>query len=258
MQKVLRDVPNDMFHRWDVYQYRKPIELSHVTSHEIKLLNRINVHHARWSYTRQGFNLGDEIIRVSEFLPYYLYIRQILNKSTVQALKSNPSLIRQAVNPVQNVPLRPPIINSNQRATVCNPPMNSSKRPAFIQNPCVPPTVSSADSIRNPYTAYIPILQPTTIQTMPTQIVTTTNHSSSIIQNNNTPCSTNNHPCEPRPPVVSASISETNNTNTQSTGIDDDYFSRFYLTERDRSFLSNDSISFFATNIHPMILYHFI
>jgi hypothetical protein len=76
LRKLLPDYPEDVIRRSFHYQYRRPIDVYSVTTYEVELLNRINSHHSRWAYSRQLFTKLDEIVRVSDFLPYYEHLRQ--------------------------------------------------------------------------------------------------------------------------------------------------------------------------------------
>jgi len=85
LRKLLPDYPEDVIRRSFQYPYRKFIDVFSVTTNEIELLNRINGHHSRWTYSRQPFTKIDELVRVSDFLPFYEHLRNGF-KST-----SNPS-----------------------------------------------------------------------------------------------------------------------------------------------------------------------
>ena len=74
LEKVLRDYPHDAIHRPTDFQYRKPIDIQVPTKNEIILLNRINANHSHWTYTRQTFTSADELVRVSDFLPFYEHL----------------------------------------------------------------------------------------------------------------------------------------------------------------------------------------
>ena len=88
LRKILPDYPQDLFYRTNQYQYRKTIELYNITTCEIELLNRINSHHARWAYTQQPFTAMDEIVRVSDFLPFYDHLHRIFKKNSVYQQQS--------------------------------------------------------------------------------------------------------------------------------------------------------------------------
>lgn len=76
LRKLLPDYPEDAVRRSLQYHYLKPIPTYPVTLCEIELLNRINGHHSRWTYSRQPFTQIDELVRVSDFLPFYEHLRQ--------------------------------------------------------------------------------------------------------------------------------------------------------------------------------------
>jgi len=82
LRKLLPDYPEDFIRRSFQYQYRKMIDIYSVTPSEIELLNRINGHHSRWTYSRQPFTKADEIVRVSDFLPYYEHLRHGLKPAS--------------------------------------------------------------------------------------------------------------------------------------------------------------------------------
>lgn len=75
LRKLLPDYPEDAVRRSLQYHYLKPIPVYPVTLCEIELLNRINGHHSRWTYSRQPFSQIDELVRVSDFLPFYEHLR---------------------------------------------------------------------------------------------------------------------------------------------------------------------------------------
>jgi hypothetical protein len=93
LRKLLPDYPEDVIRRSFQYQYRNFIDIYSVTTNEIELLNRINAHHSRWAYSRQPFTKIDEIVRVSDFLPFYEHLRNgfksasTLSNATVHTLR---------------------------------------------------------------------------------------------------------------------------------------------------------------------------
>ena len=93
LRKILPDYPEDVIRRSLQYQYRKSIDLYSVTAWEVELLNRINAQHSRWAYSRQPFTALDEIVRVSDFLPFFEHIRHgvkpmpVLSNITVHTLR---------------------------------------------------------------------------------------------------------------------------------------------------------------------------
>ncbi|CAF3215319.1 unnamed protein product, partial [Rotaria socialis] len=68
------------------------------TASEAELLNRINTHHARWTYARQLFNALDELVRVSDFLPLYEHLRHSYKVGTIIS-NSTAHTLRQLLPP---------------------------------------------------------------------------------------------------------------------------------------------------------------
>jgi hypothetical protein len=92
LRKVLPEYPEDVIRCSSQFHYRISIDLYNITLREIELLNRINTHHSRWAYTRQPFTALDEIVRVSDFLPFYHHLRQnVTTGSTVPYATNNTS-----------------------------------------------------------------------------------------------------------------------------------------------------------------------
>jgi hypothetical protein len=104
LRKLLPDYPDDVIRRSFQYQYKRAIDSYTVTACEVELLNRINSHHSRWTYSRQPFTALDEIVRVSDFLPFYEHLRHgikaasSLSNVTVHTLRQ---LLPQAQQIVQ-------------------------------------------------------------------------------------------------------------------------------------------------------------
>ena len=76
LRLLLCEYPDDVMRRPTYYQYGAKIDVYNVTYYEVELLNRINDQHARRSYSSQPLTAIDEIVRVSDFLPFYEYLRQ--------------------------------------------------------------------------------------------------------------------------------------------------------------------------------------
>jgi hypothetical protein len=92
LHKLLPDYPEDVIRRSSYYQYRKPVDSYIPTLNELDLLNRINAHHARWAYSRQSFTATDELVRVSDFLPFYEYLRLVFKTPPIPRSTSSASL----------------------------------------------------------------------------------------------------------------------------------------------------------------------
>jgi len=92
LNKLLHEYPEDVIRRSSYYQYRKPIDLYLATSNELELLNRINVHHSNWAYSGQPFTITDELVRVSDFLPFYEHLRLLCKPSPIPRTPSTGSL----------------------------------------------------------------------------------------------------------------------------------------------------------------------
>ena len=91
LHKLLPDFPEDVIRRSSSYQYRKPIDLYVATSNELDLLNKINTHHCHWEFSRERFTIADELVRVSDFLPYYEHLRLLIKTSaTLRTPSTNP------------------------------------------------------------------------------------------------------------------------------------------------------------------------
>ncbi|CAF0857218.1 unnamed protein product [Rotaria sordida] len=91
LRKLLADYPEDIIRRSAYYQYRKPIALYVATSNELELLNRINSQHSHWTYSRQPFTVADELVRVSDFLPFYEYLRISFKPTSIPSTTSTGS-----------------------------------------------------------------------------------------------------------------------------------------------------------------------
>jgi hypothetical protein len=106
LRKLLPDYPEDVIRRSLQYQYRKPIHTYPVTTYEIELLNRINSHHSRWTYSRQPFTKIDELVSVSDFLSFYEHIRRGCKPTSTQsntAVHTLRQLLPQSQQPVQRL-----------------------------------------------------------------------------------------------------------------------------------------------------------
>lgn len=100
LRKLLPDYPEDAVRRSLHYHYLKPIPAYPVTLCEIDLLNRINGHHSRWTYSRQPFSQTDELVRVSDFLPFYEHLRGG-HKPTSTASNAGMHTLRQLLPQTQ-------------------------------------------------------------------------------------------------------------------------------------------------------------
>ena len=106
LHKLLPEYPEDAVHRSSYYQYRKPIDLYVPTPNEVKLLNIINAHHSHWVYSRQPLTSSDELVRVSDFLPFYEHLRSA-HTSTHIPRTSSVGSSRQILHSVQQPIERP-------------------------------------------------------------------------------------------------------------------------------------------------------
>ncbi|CAF4325461.1 unnamed protein product, partial [Adineta steineri] len=166
------------------YQYRKTIDLYSVTACEVELLNRINSQHSRWAFSRQPFTALDEIVRVSDFIPFYEYLRhgtkstsavsnvtvhtlrQLLPQpqQTVQRASENvinmPAIIQRQLTIPQPIPAQ--IQSYTPSTNFTRETISSTSRP-------IAPThnVRQSKSIGNPYAVLLPSRLP---QQIPLQI----------------------------------------------------------------------------------------
>jgi hypothetical protein len=92
LHKLLPEYPEHVIRRSTYYQYRKPIDLYVATSNELDLLNKINAHHSHWTYARQPFTATDELVRVSDFLPFYEHLQLFYKSSSIPRTASAGSL----------------------------------------------------------------------------------------------------------------------------------------------------------------------
>lgn len=83
LRKLLPDYPEDVINHSVKYQYPCRIHNYNLTNNEVNLINRINSHHSRWTYSRQPFTLDDRLVRVSDYLPFYEHLR--FGRRTVSA-----------------------------------------------------------------------------------------------------------------------------------------------------------------------------
>jgi len=120
LRGLLIDYPEDILRRSVQFQYHKTIDLYHVTSNEIELLNRINFQHARCFYSRQPFTALDEIVRVTDFFPFYEHLR-LHFKSGTSALQAIDTVVRQLLPPTStSLPIR-------RSAPINHPPLPSAQ-----------------------------------------------------------------------------------------------------------------------------------
>ncbi|CAF3571756.1 unnamed protein product [Rotaria socialis] len=244
LRKLLPDYPEDFIRRAYQYQYRKPIDLYSVTASEAELLNRINTHHARWTYARQLFNALDELVRVSDFLPLYEHLRHsykvgtIISNSTAHTLRQllpPPPLQQQQQQQPHSTVQRSsdymtnmPIILRGQSTIPQDLPIqiqpyrpstdfsreNTSRPIAPVPNVPRPPRPSK--SIGNPY-AILPIRPSQQYPTPPQQpLIPTVSssiiHSKNAAPSNMTPVSltsATNSPSSSLSPTVSSSTNDT-------------------------------------------------
>ncbi|CAF4325605.1 unnamed protein product, partial [Adineta steineri] len=166
------------------YQYRKTIDLYSVTACEVELLNRINSQHSRWAFSRQPFTALDEIVRVSDFIPFYEYLRHgtkstsAVSNVTVhtlrQLLPQPQQTVQRASENVINMPaiiqrqitIPQPIPAQIQSYT---PPTNFTRETISSTSRPIAPTnnVRQSKSIGNPYAVLLPSRLP---QQIPLQI----------------------------------------------------------------------------------------
>ncbi|CAF0984868.1 unnamed protein product [Adineta steineri] len=184
LRKILPEYPEDIIRRAYQYQYRKTIDLYSVTACEVELLNRINSQHSRWAFSRQPFTALDEIVRVSDFTPFYEYLRhgtkstsavsnvtvhtlrQLLPQpqQTVQRASENvinmPAIIQRQLTIPQPIPAQ--IQSYTPSTNFTRETMSSTSRP-------IAPThnVRQSKSIGNPYAVLLPSRLP---QQIPLQI----------------------------------------------------------------------------------------
>jgi len=107
LHQILHEYPEDVIRRSSYYQYRKQIDLYPATPNEIKLLNRINAHHCHWAYSRQPFTAMDELVRVTDFLPFYQHLRAVLKPTPIPRATSTGSLrpiLPQTQQPTERSP----------------------------------------------------------------------------------------------------------------------------------------------------------
>ncbi|CAF3938790.1 unnamed protein product [Adineta steineri] len=184
LRKILPEYPEDIIRRAYQYQYRKTIDLYSVTACEVELLNRINSQHSRWAFSRQPFTALDEIVRVSDFIPFYEYLRhgtkstsavsnvtvhtlrQLLPQpqQTVQRASENvinmPAIIQRQLTIPQPIPAQ--IQSYTPSTNFTRETISSTSRP-------IAPThnVRQSKSIGNPYAVLLPSRLP---QQIPLQI----------------------------------------------------------------------------------------
>ncbi|CAF0984545.1 unnamed protein product [Adineta steineri] len=184
LRKILPEYPEDIIRRAYQYQYRKTIDLYSVTACEVELLNRINSQHSRWAFSRQPFTALDEIVRVSDFIPFYEYLRHgtkstsAVSNVTVhtlrQLLPQPQQTVQRASENVINMPaiiqrqitIPQPIPAQIQSYT---PPTNFTRETISSTSRPIAPThnVRQSKSIGNPYAVLLPSRLP---QQIPLQI----------------------------------------------------------------------------------------
>jgi hypothetical protein len=196
LRKLLPDYPEDVIRRPFQYQYRKLIDVYSVTKYEVELLNRINSHHSRWTYSQQPFTKQDEIIRVSDFLPFYEHLRHASksasNLSTLrQLLPQSQQNVQRTSDLMSNMPTILRTQSTMQQGTSAPTPSyplstNFSRENTSVTSrpivavSTVPRPPRPAKSVGNPYAVAItqrpapcPPLQP--LQPTPSMSINTTN-----------------------------------------------------------------------------------
>lgn len=137
LHKQLPDYPKDVIRYSASFQYRKPIDLFVATPNEIELLNKINAHHCHWTYSREPFINGDELVRVLDFLPFYEHLR-LYWKSLPGPQITPTSLSRSNISQAQSSMQRSPdfivnLSNTNRRNSYASTATTSVQIP-----PCIP------------------------------------------------------------------------------------------------------------------------
>ena len=142
LHKLLSEYPEDIIRRSSYYQYRKPIDLYVATPSEIELLNRINVHHSHWAYSRQAFTAGDELVCVSDFLPFYEHLRVSFKPSS--SIPRTTSIAQMRPTPPQAQP-------STQRSLdfVVHMP-NTSRRNSSVSFGTPPVSIQPKNTLESP------------------------------------------------------------------------------------------------------------
>jgi len=130
LRKLLPDYPEDVIRRSFQYQYRKSIDVYSVTTHEAELLTRINSHHSRWTYSRQPFTQLDEIVRVSDFLPFYEHLRY--------GFKSGSSVTSTTVHTLRQLLPQPQQIGQRSSDFMTNKPTILRGQSTVSQGTSVP------------------------------------------------------------------------------------------------------------------------
>jgi hypothetical protein len=110
LHKLLPEYPEDFIRRSSSYQYRKPIDLYVATSSELDLLNKINTHHCHWEYSRERFATTDQIVRVSDFLPFYEHLRLYVKAPPTPRTTSTSSLRPILPQPQQSMQRSPDFV----------------------------------------------------------------------------------------------------------------------------------------------------
>ena len=176
LRKLLPDYPEDVIRRSYQYQYKRTIDTYTVTAYEVELLNKINSHHSRWAYSRQPFTALDEIVRVSDFLPFYEHLRRgfkagaPLANVTVQTLRQllpqhtaqRPSAISSNMPTILRT--QPTVPQATSVQTQSYPSLTDFSRDTISSNlrsiaPAlnIPRPPRPAKSIGNPYAVVLPV-----------------------------------------------------------------------------------------------------
>jgi hypothetical protein len=118
LRKILPEYPEDVIRRSLYYQYIQPIVLYTATPNEVELLNRINADHSQWGYSRQPFTSMDELVRVSDFLPYFEYLRLYFKPMPNSRTPSTNTLRSILPQPQQAVQRSPDFVMNNMLPAV--------------------------------------------------------------------------------------------------------------------------------------------
>lgn len=164
LHKLLPGFPEDFIRRSSSYEYRKPIDLYSATSNELVLLNKINIHHCHGEYCRGTFTGADQLVRVSDFLPFYEHLRLYDKSSSIPRTPLANSL-KPVPIPSQKQLTKPPsafvaiaipkgnLDNLNIPSAVTSTQKKSSPVPQFACGDGLPsqlPVVSAPLPIRIP------------------------------------------------------------------------------------------------------------
>lgn len=176
LHKLLPEYSEDFISRSSYYHYPKPIEMFDATRNEIELLNRINVQHAHWTYSRQPLTSGNVLVRVSDYLPFYEHLRLLLKSPPSKPRSTSIGSTRQIQPQPSSVQQSPDFVvrtaNTNRRNTCVVLPMrpqpaheslshnntSSVRRPTAQRPPVLHSTPSSKYSMQ-PFEAARQVLQ---------------------------------------------------------------------------------------------------